>query len=84
MSENDDAERLTMYKRYGDTIVSRIELADALNLSPNRVSELVRLGDSALQVATKKPLMFSLEHNVACYESYRWWLDHKRPGERYA
>jgi hypothetical protein len=34
MHENDDAERLAMYIEYGDTIVSRIELADALYLSP--------------------------------------------------
>lgn len=44
MSENDDAERLAKYKEYGDTVVSRIELLDALTYCPTGIAELVRLG----------------------------------------
>jgi hypothetical protein len=64
-----------------DTILNRIDLAKSLNLSPNRISELVRMG--VLQPVSSDPLRFSLQYCCACYSDYRWWLKHKEPGERY-
>jgi biotin operon repressor len=66
----------------GDTILSRIDLAASLKLSPNRVSELVRMG--VLQPVSLEPLRFSLEYSRACYGDYKWWLKHKEDGESYA
>ena len=65
-----------------DTILNRIDLAKSLNLSPNRISELVRMG--VLQPVSLDPLRFSLEYCRVCYSDYRWWLKHKEPGDRYA
>jgi hypothetical protein len=65
-----------------DTILSRIDLAASLKLSPNRVSELVRMG--VLQAVSLEPLRFSLEYCRACYGDYKWWLKHKEDGELYA
>lgn len=66
----------------GDTILNRIDLAKGLSLSPNRVSELVRMG--VLQPVSLDPLRFSLEYRRACYGDYKWWLKHKEDGESYA
>ena len=66
----------------GDTMLSRIDLAKSLNLSPNRISELVRMG--VLQPFSLEPLRFSLEYCRACYKDYKWWLKNKEDGERYA
>jgi hypothetical protein len=68
-----------MYKRYGDRIVDRQTLAAKVNISTKHVSELVKKG--WLQVATLNPLRFSLEHNVACFEMYRWELRRRPAGE---
>ena len=75
----DEAERMAIYERYGDTIVDRQTLAAKLNISTKHVSELVKKG--WLQVATLNPLRFSLEHNIGCFENYRWELARRKPGE---
>ena len=75
----DEAERMAIYERHGDTIVDRQSLAAKLNISTKHLSELVKEG--WLQVATRNPPRFSLEHNIGCYESYRWELSRRPPGE---
>ena len=75
----DEAERMVIYERHGDTIVDRHTLASKLNISTKHVSELVKKG--WLQVATLNPLRFSLEHNIACFKHYRWELARRKPGE---
>lgn len=74
----DEAERMAIYERHSDTIVDRQTLAAKLNISAKHVSELVKKG--WLQVATLNPLRFSLEHNLTCYENYRWELARRPPG----
>ena len=76
------AERHEFYKNLGDTIVKRSQLADRLGISPNRVSELVRMG--VLEPVSIDPLLYSLEHCEGCYRDYQWWLTRRKPGERYA
>jgi hypothetical protein len=75
-------ERHEFYKNLGDTIVNRSQLADRLGISPNRVSELVRMG--VLEPVSIDPLLYSLEHCEGCYSDYQWWLTHRKRGERYA
>jgi hypothetical protein len=75
-------ERDAFYQECGDAMVTRIELADRLGISPNRVSELVRMG--VLEPASLDPLLYSLEHNQAAYSDYQDWLTHRKSGERYA
>ena len=58
-------ERYEFYKRCGHTIVTRTQVADSLGISPNRVSELVKLG--ALEPVSVDPLLYSLEHCQGCY-----------------
>ena len=71
--------RMEYYERCGYEIVDRITLARRLQLSANRVSELVR--DGILQEATREPLRFAVEHNIACYNSFKaglvWRLDNE-------
>jgi hypothetical protein len=74
----DEAERMAIYERHGDTIVDRQTLAAKLNISTKHLSELVKKG--WLQVATRNPLRFSLEHNIGCYENYRFELARRAPG----
>jgi transcriptional regulator with XRE-family HTH domain len=76
------AERHEFYKSLNDTIVSRFQLAEKLGISPNRVSELVRMG--VLEPVSIDPLLYSLEHSEGCYRDYQWWLSHRKRGERYA
>lgn len=75
----DEAERIAIYERHGDTIVDRHTLASKLNISTKHVSDLVKKG--WLQVATLSPLRFSLEHNIACFKTYRWELGRRPVGE---
>jgi hypothetical protein len=65
-----------------DEIVTRSQLAGALGIAPNRVSELVGMG--VLEEVSRNPLRFALEHSKACYREYQWWLKHRKLGERYA
>jgi hypothetical protein len=74
-------ERLEYYQRR-DEIVTRSQLAGALGIAPNRVSELVGMG--VLEEVSRNPLRFALEHSKACYRDYQWWLKFRRGGERYA
>jgi hypothetical protein len=60
---------MDFYESRGDEIVDRTTLARRLFLSPNRVSELVR--DGVLQIATRMPLRFSVQHNQDIYANYR-------------
>jgi hypothetical protein len=76
------AERHRFYKSQGHTIVSRSQLGHRLGISPNRVSELVRMG--VLEPVSIDPLLYSLEHSEGCYRDYQWWLTHRKRGERYA
>jgi hypothetical protein len=75
-------ERYQFYKSLGHTIVSRSELGDRLGISPNRVSELVRMG--VLEPVSIDPLLYSLEHCEGCYRDYQWWLTRRKRGERFA
>jgi hypothetical protein len=75
----DEAERMAIYERLGDTIVDRQTLASKLNISTKHVSELVKKG--WLQVATLNPLRFSLDHNIGSFRNYRWELSRRPPGE---
>ena len=68
-----DPERRALYRRERDTITDRDGLAQALNLSPNRVSELTIRGQ--LVAANKQPLRYAVQHNVECYANYKWALD---------
>jgi hypothetical protein len=74
-------ERLEFYQSR-DEIVTRSQLAGALGIAPNRVSELVGMG--VLEEVSRNPLRFALEHSKACYLDYQWWLKFRRRGERYA
>jgi len=67
-----DLERRELYRKYRDTITDRDGIAEALNLSPNRVSELTIRGQ--IVAANKQPLRYAVEHNVECYENYKWAL----------
>jgi hypothetical protein len=73
-------ERLAFWKRH-DKIVNRAQVAAALGLSPNRVSELVGLG--VLQFVSDEPLRFAMNHCKGCYQDYQWWLEVRNPGENY-
>jgi hypothetical protein len=75
-------ERYEFYKQLGHTIVTRSELADNLGISPNRVSELVKIG--ALEPVSVDPLRYSLEHSQGTYRDYKDWLKYRKAGERYA
>ena len=67
----------------GDTIVSpRKQCADALGISPNRLSELVQLG--VIQTASDDPLAFPRDHAKRNYEDYQFFLKYRQKGERYA
>jgi len=63
------------YERCGYEILGRITLARRLQLSPNRVSELVR--DGILQELALEPLRFAVEHNVAIYSNYKAGIVHR-------
>ena len=68
-----DPERRALYCRERDIITDRDGMAEALNLSPNRVSELTIRGQ--LVSANKHPLRYAVKHNVECYANYKWALD---------
>jgi hypothetical protein len=68
-----DLERRELYRRERDTITDRDGLAQALNLSPNRVSELTIRGQ--LVAANKQPLRYAVKHNVECYTNYKWAIN---------
>ena len=68
-----DLERRELCRKYRDTITDRDGMAEALKLSPNRVSELTIRGQ--LIAANKQPLRYAVEHNVECYANYKWALD---------
>jgi hypothetical protein len=67
-----DKETRDLYRRERDIITDRDGLAQALNLSPNRVSELTIRRQ--LVAANKQPLRYAIKHNVECYANYRWAL----------
>ena len=60
----DEAERMAIYERHGDTIVDRQTLILKLTISTKHVSELVK---KVGQKPTRNPLKFSLEHNLGCF-----------------
>jgi hypothetical protein len=68
-----DLERRELYRKYRDTITDRDGMAEALNLSPNRVSELTIRGQ--LVAANKLPLRYAVKHNVECYANYKWAIN---------
>ena len=70
-----DLERRELYRKDRDTITDRDGMAEALNLSPNRVSELTIRGQ--LVAANRHPLRYAVKHNVECYANYKWVLDKK-------
>ena len=59
-------------------LATRDELAERLDISPNRVSELTKMG--ALQPYSKKPLLYDLGHNMHCFIDYQQWLKNGKPG----
>jgi hypothetical protein len=68
-----DNEFRELYRRDREVITDRNGMAEALNLSPNRVSELTIRGQ--LVAANKTPLRYAVKHNVGCYANYKWALD---------
>lgn len=68
-----DHERRRLYRLDREVITDREGIAEALNLSPNRVSELTIRGQ--LVAANKNPLRYAVKHNVECYATYKWALD---------
>ena len=60
------------YRRDREVITDRDGIAEALNLSPNRVSELTIRGQ--LVAANKQPLRYAADHNLSCYANYKWAL----------
>jgi hypothetical protein len=68
-----DLERRELYRKYRDTITDRDGMAEALNLSPNRVSELTIRGQ--LVAANKNPLRYAVDHNLSCYANYKWAIN---------
>ena len=68
-----DKETRDLYRQYRDTITDRDGLAEALNLSPNRVSELTIRGQ--LVAANKNPLRYAVDHNLSCYANYKWAIN---------
>ena len=62
-----------LYRRERDTITDRDGIAEALNLSPNRVSELTIRGK--LVAANKNPLRYAVHHNLSCYANYKWAIN---------
>lgn len=72
---NDEKQRMEYYDRCGYEIVDRITLALRLQLSPNKVSELLR--DGILQEATREPRRFAVEHNIAIYSNYKGGIVHR-------
>ena len=68
-----DLERRELYCKYRDTITDRDGMAEALNLSPNRVSELTIRGQ--LVSANKSPLRYAVHHNLSCYANYKWAIN---------
>ncbi len=67
-----DEETRRLYRRDREVITDRDGLAQALNLSPNRVSELTIRGQ--LVAANKHPLRYAVQHNLVCYANYKWAL----------
>jgi hypothetical protein len=68
-----DKETRDLYPQYRDTITDRDGVAEALNLSPNRVSELTIRGQ--LVAANKNPLRYAVHHNLSCYANYKWAIN---------
>ena len=54
-------------------LLTREQMAQALLLSPNRLSELTRAGH--IQAASTNPLRYDRQHAKACYANYRWLVD---------
>jgi len=53
-----------------DTHLDRYHVAKQLGISPNRVSELVKMG--VLEPYSTNPLLFGLDHCRACYKEGIW------------
>jgi hypothetical protein len=68
-----DKETRELYRRDREVITDRDGLAQALNLSPNRVSELTIRGQ--LVPANKHPLRYAVGHNLSCYANYKWAIN---------
>jgi hypothetical protein len=68
-----DKEFRELYRRERDIITDRDGIAEALNLSPNRVSELTIRGQ--LVAANTNPLRYAVKHNVECYANYKWAIN---------
>ena len=68
-----DLERRELYREDRDTITDRDGMAEALNLSPNRVSELTIRGQ--LVAANNNPLRYAVHHNLSRYANYKWAIN---------
>jgi hypothetical protein len=64
-----DAERRSVAMRHNFRITDRDGIAEALRLSPNRVSELTIRGQ--LVACNRNPLRYEVEHNISCYYNYK-------------
>jgi len=71
------------FEELGETLVDRAGIAKLLKISPNRVSELVRLG--VFSPCTDDRKLFPYPHCNSCYQDYRdWYTNMRQPGDRYA
>jgi hypothetical protein len=68
-----DKETCDLYRRERDIITDRDGIAEALNLSPNRVSELTIRGQ--LVAANRQSLRYAVDHNLSCYANYKWAIN---------
>ena len=68
-----DDETRRLCRRDREIITDRDGVAEALNLSPNRVSELTIRGQ--LVAANKNPLRYAVDHNLSCYMNYKWAIN---------
>jgi len=56
------------FEEFGETLVDRAGIAKLLKISPNRVSELVRLG--VFSPCTDDSRLFPYPHCNSCYQDY--------------
>jgi hypothetical protein len=65
-----------------DEHLTRYKLAQQLSISPNRVSELVRMG--VLEPYSLNPLLYARDYSKACYADYQGFLSSRKRGDIYA
>jgi hypothetical protein len=65
-----------------DEHLTRYKLAQQLGISPNRVSELVKMG--VLEPYSVDPLLYARDHSKACYADYQGFLASRKRGDVYA